>query len=222
LILAIGLGLLLLATQLFPGQIGSGHQLGFAAGGAATAAYVGASVFSRGLSVAQMLRYCAIWGAVIAVLLLGYSYKDEIMALGGRVGSVVAPAAPVTAPSGELVIARDQDGGFYLLGNVNGQTVRFLADTGASEIVLSPADAERLGVDIGALQFGGQVETANGIGHGAPFTAQTLNIGTVQLQQVPMMVNQAKMSSSLLGMTFFNHLQSFRIEGDRLYLKPKP
>jgi aspartyl protease family protein len=216
----LGVGLLAL-TQLFPGQLGAGHQWGYAAGSLATAAFVGSGLFGRGISVGKMLRYAAIWGAVIAVLLLGYSYKDELKAMGGRVSSVVVPSAPVTDAAGEMVVTRDENGGFFVMGQVNGQPVRFAVDTGASEIVLSPADAERLGVDLKTAQFGGQSETANGFVRSAPFTAQSLAIGTIQLQQVPMAINETRMSTSLLGMTFFKRLQSFRIEGDKLYLKAK-
>ena len=82
-------------------------------------------------------------------------------------------------------------------------------------------DAQRAGVDTAALAFTKSVETANGPGLGAPYTAGQFSIGSIQLSDVPMSVNKAPMSSSLLGMTFFNRLQSFRFEDNKLYLKPK-
>ncbi|MEI9890753.1 MAG: TIGR02281 family clan AA aspartic protease [Caulobacteraceae bacterium] len=97
------------------------------------------------------------------------------------------------------MVGRDTDGGFYVTGQVNGQTVRFLADTGSSDIVLSPADAQRLGLDPASMQFSKSAETANGIGFGAPYKAASLAIGPIQLADVPMSVNKAAMSSSLLG-----------------------
>ncbi len=72
-----------------------------------------------------------------------------------------------------------------------------------------------------ALTFGKPVETANGLGYGAPFTADTLKVGSISLTQVPMSINKAPMSTSLLGMAFFNRMKSFRVEGDRLFIRPR-
>jgi aspartyl protease family protein len=123
-----------------------------------------------------------------------------------------------TAPQ-EMAVAGDPDGHFILYGQVNGQTVRFLVDTGASGIVLSPADARRVGLDPAGLNYSRAAETANGVGLSAPFTADTLAVGAIRFSDVEMEVNQAPMSVSLLGMTFFRRLESFRMEGGRLYLR---
>jgi predicted aspartyl protease len=47
----------------------------------------------------------------------------------------------------ELWISSMGDGHFYIIAEVNGTPIMFLADTGASHIVLSPADAEKLGIE---------------------------------------------------------------------------
>jgi aspartyl protease family protein len=107
------------------------------------------------------------------------------------------------------------------MGQVNGQAVRFLVDTGASETVLSPADAKRIGVDTAGLAFDHPSETANGVGYAAPLTADSLAVGTIRFENVPMLVNQAPMSSSLRGMSFLKRLESFKVSGRKLYLKPR-
>ena len=162
----------------------------------------------------------AIWAGLVAVLLLGYSFQNELGGLGVRLRSAVVPSYPVDA-AGQVVITQDQDGGYYVVASVNGQPVRFLVDTGASDIVLSPADAQRLGVNLSALQFNHPVETANGKGFGAAYTADSFALGSIVLGQTPMSIDKAPMSSSLLGMAFFNRLKSFRFEGGRLILQPK-
>jgi aspartyl protease family protein len=108
------------------------------------------------------------------------------------------------------------------MGQVNGQIVRFLVDTGASETVLSPADAKRIGVETSALRFDQPADTANGVGYGASFIADSLAVGTIRFASVPMLINQAPMSSSLLGMSFLKRLESFKVSGRKLYLKPHP
>jgi aspartyl protease family protein len=207
-------------TQLFPGRV-SGADWGDVSRGVLIVAFVLAGVMSRGLRAKQVFRDMAIWAAVILLGLLLYSFRGEIETAALRIRSEIVPSYPVASAAKELLVTQDADGGFYVVGQVNGQAVRFLVDTGASDIVLAPADAQRLGLDLASLPFNKSVETANGVGLGAPYTAGRFTVGTIELTNVPMSVNKAPMSSSLLGMAFFNRLQSFRFEGNRLYLRPK-
>src|SRR5689334_7399163 len=54
---------------------------------------------------------------------------------------------PPPMSSNAVVLPADGRGHFFADGQVNGVPVRFLVDTGASMVVLSAADAKRLGVD---------------------------------------------------------------------------
>ncbi len=219
--LIAGLGLLVFAlSRLFPGQVDTKDDWGGIAASLAMAVLIGARLLSGRLAGGTP-RHLAIWGAVVVALVLGYSFRDELVGLFQRVPSELVPSYPVQASGGDMVVARDQDGGFVVMGQVNGQPVRFLVDTGASDIVLSPADAQRIGVDPSSLTFGKPVETANGMGYGAPFTADRLQVGSIALTGVPMSINKAPMSTSLLGMAFFNRMKSFRVEGDRLFIRPR-
>jgi aspartyl protease family protein len=219
LILALGVGVAVLA-RLFPGRLSQTDSWSAAIGSLAMTALIGARLLSSGLSGGQLARHLAAWVGLGALLLLAFSFKDAWGPLAGRLRSAVIPGYPVAASSGEVMVSREEDGAFYVMGQVDGQPVRFLVDTGASDIVLSPADARRAGADPEALRFDHPVETANGQGFGAPFTVASLKIGPVTLTDVPVSVNQAAMTSSLLGRAFFNRLKSYRFEGDRLYLRP--
>jgi aspartyl protease family protein len=210
----------LVLAVFFPGRLSRPQDQAELALSVLFMAAVSATVFSR-VRLSQALRSIAVWCAIIAVLLIGYSFRGEVAGLAARLRAEIVPSYPVASASGETMIAREADGGFYVTGKVDGHAVRFLVDTGSSDIVLSPADAARLGIDTASLSFTKPVETANGVGLGAPYTAATLAIGSIKLTDVTMSVNKAPMSSSLLGMAFFNRLQSFRFEGPHLYLKPK-
>lgn len=220
LVAAICLGVWGLA-RLFPGRL-QGDEAAFGVvSGVTMAAYMGARLLSGHISGQRTPRHLLVWALIVVLLVVGYSFRDDMAGLAMRVRSELIPSYPVAAPGGAVVISRDQDGGFYVTGKVNGRPVRFLVDTGASDVVLSPADARRLGIDVDTLTFGHPVETANGQGFGAPITVDTLQVGSISLTQAPVSVNKAAMSSSLLGMAFFNRLKSFRFEGDRLVLQPK-
>lgn len=214
----IGLGIWAL-TVLNPARSLSGedwlsltYALGFMA-------LVSASLFARRLRLGQVVRYTLIWMAVVVVLLLGFTFRDELGFVAGRVTGELAPSQPVAVGPREMAVTQEADGHFYLAGTVNGTPVRFLVDTGASDIALSPADARRLGVDLSALSFTREFETANGVGRGAPFVADSLAVGPVRLTDVAMTINAAPMRASLLGLSYLRRLDSYEVRGRRLYLR---
>ena len=123
-----------------------------------------------------------------------------------------------TGSEGQIEIPRAFDGHYYLTLMIDGTPLRFLADTGASNIVLSPADAARLGFDPGDLRFLGEATTANGVVRTAVVTLKDVRLGPVADTNLTAYVNQAPMQGSLLGM---DYLGLFRIEiaGDRMILR---
>ena len=216
------LGMLVLAiwgmTLILPGQVSRqdwpqiGYQLGFVA-------VVALALLSRPIRLGQALRYVAVWGAIIAGIGLGYVYRGELMDAGLRLRSALVPAYAQPSAAHELALSQDDGGGYSVMGAVNGQPVRFAVDTGASDIVLSPADAARLGIDLSRLDFSGRFATANGVGQGASYVAESLDVGPIHFRNAPMAINHAPMGSSLLGMAFLRRLESFEVRDGRLYLR---
>jgi aspartyl protease family protein len=207
-------------ARAFPENLRTGEDWAWVAQAALVVLIVGAGVFrlSRG-RWSEHLRHAAAWLAIIAVLAVGYAYRTELQGVVQRVQGAFGPGVPIATAAHELVVNQDDQGGFIVVGQVNGQRVRFLVDTGSSDTVLAPADAERIGVDLQSLHFDRTAETANGLGYGAPFTAGSLTVGPIRMENVPMVINQAPMSASLLGMTFLSRLDAFEIRGRKLYLK---
>lgn len=167
----------------------------------------------------QHLRYAAIWLAVIAILALGFAYRDAFSGVGQRLRLAFSAGDPVATGEHELVIPQDGEGSFVVVGKVNGQRVRFVVDTGATDTVLSPDDARRVGIDLASLNFGEPAETANGVGYSASYVAQRLEIGPIGFDDFKLAVNQAPMSSSLLGLSFLRRLQSFEHRDGQLILR---
>ncbi len=223
LVLLAGIGILVLALRRsFPEARFSGTDWGDAAYLAGFALLVAAGLWrARSLRPTRLLRQAAIWVAVVAVLALGYAYRDELEGVSQRVAIAFGTGRPVITSPHELVISQDAEGAFQAVGQVNGQPVRFMVDTGASETVLAPQDAQRLGVDTASLSYDVQSETANGKGYGAPYLARSLEVGPIRLSNFKMEINKAPMSSSLLGMSFLKRLDSYEFRGRKLYLKWK-
>jgi aspartyl protease family protein len=172
----------------------------------------------RRAHASQLIRHASIWVGIGAVLLLGYTYQDELGQVALRVRSELVPTYAVASDARTLVLTQDNSGAFSAMGEVNGIPVSFLVDTGASDVVLSPSDARRLGADLSSLQFAREFETANGVGHGAPYRVARLGVGPIALFDVPVTINESEMSSSLLGMAFLKRLDSFEVRGRKLYL----
>ena len=104
---------------------------------------------------------------------------------------------------------------------MNGVALRFLVDTGASDVVLGPADARRLGFDVAALDYSRRYRTANGVVFGAPVTLDRVRVGPIALDDVRASVNGAEMARSLLGMSFLGRLKGYEVSDDVLTLNTK-
>ena len=131
---------------------------------------------------------------------------------GMRVG-----AAPSTTSSEQAVLKADGRGHFYASGLINGSSVRFLVDTGATTIAFSTAEARRLGIDYrsGTRSIG---RTANGIVTSYGVKLDTVRVGDITLQNVDAHVLEGMgPSDALLGMSFLNRMQMQR-DGDTLVL----
>jgi aspartyl protease family protein len=217
-LLVAGAALIVWLSKLFPGQV-SGRDWTSPAVNLGFAALVGASLLSTRLKLGQAARYLAIWGVVAGVLGLGYVYRGDAMDAFYRVRSALVPSYATQTGPNTVVLTESRDGGYDVRAEVNGQPVTFMVDTGASDVVLSPADARRLGVDRRALRFDRRYETANGAGFGADWRADSLSIGPIRMTDVPVSVNRTPMSRSLLGMSFLKRLDSFEFKGDQLVLR---
>ena len=220
-IIAACVGLAVWLSRLFPNQV-SGEEWTSPAINIGFAALVGAALLTSGLKLGRAVRYLAIWGLIGGVLGLGYVYRQDGVEAFDRLRSALIPAYATEIGPGTVVLSESRDGGYDVRAKVNGQPVIFMVDTGASDVVLSPADARRLGVDGRTLIFNRRYETANGAGFGADWRADSLVIGPIRLNDVAVSVNRTPMSRSLLGMSFLKRLDSFEFKHGQLILRGLP
>jgi aspartyl protease family protein len=173
----------------------------------------------RRADLGATVRALAGWAAIFAVLIIVYAMRDDFARLAIKVRSTVLPAYAVADSPRSLIVGRGEGDAFYVMGKVNGAPVRFLIDTGSTDILLSAADAQRAGLHPATLSYSRPSETANGVGYGAAATAETLTVGTIRMTNVPVSINKAPMETSLLGMPFLRRLESFEVRGDQLILR---
>ncbi len=167
----------------------------------------------------KALRDAALWVLIGSVLFVGYSFRHEFGALKDRlVGELLPHQGLVRGDTITLVAAKSSH--FIAEAQVDGVDIRFLVDTGASDVTLTPQDARRLGFNLEKLRFDKVYNTANGIVRGAPVRLGVVKIGPLEMENVRASVNSAPMSHSLLGMSFLERLGGYQVEGDRLTLRP--
>ncbi len=148
-----------------------------------------------------------------------YAYRFEFADFKSRIMGEINPAsARFDQDLGELVINISQDGHFYLNVKINGVAVRFMVDTGASDVTLSLEDAKKVGLDVSGLKFSKPYQTANGTAWGASVVLKDVMIGEVKFIEVSASVNSAKMGNSLLGMSFLRRFKKYEFYQDKLVL----
>ena len=159
------------------------------------------------------LRDALTWGLIFVGLIAAYGLKDDV-------ARALNPQAAALLPDGGIELRRAADGHFHLKAEVNGVPVEFLVDTGASQIVLTRADARRAGIDPEDLAYTSRSFTANGPVTNAPVRLERLEAAGVPLSNVRAVVSGGDLFQSLLGMDYLDRFSRISVEGDRLVLTP--
>ena len=226
LVLLIGLFVYLDTGESTFAGLGGGELAYLIAGLGLVALYVSSlAIDYRGRS-GRAVRHALIWLGLTFALVTGYTYRDVLAIAAARVsGEMVPPGYVMTVDSGEageraVRLRRNPGGPFSARGEVNGTKLSLLVDTGASTVVLKPADAERAGIDLNALQYTAPVDTANGTTYAAPVRLRSVVIGTIEIRDVEALVAKpGTLKENLLGMSFLKRLRSYEFSGEYLTLR---
>jgi len=171
--------------------------------------------------VRDIFRGVIFWGGLLGVLVVGYTFRGDLIAGGYRVLGALAPGLAVNQEDGTILVVRDTTGHFHINATVNGRPVTFLLDTGASAVVLTYEDAQTAGFSNGDLSFTMPVSTANGRTLVAPVRLSSIRVGDAGFTDVRAFVARPDaLETSLFGMSALDRLKGWKIEGDRLVLTP--
>ncbi len=158
----------------------------------------------------KLAQQAAIWGLIFVGVVAGYGLWNDV-------SRDLAPRQAMVG-SGQLEVPRQFDGHFYVTARANGTTIDFVIDTGATDVVLTQADAARAGIDLDTLAYTGTASTANGVVRTARARLDDLSLGAFTDRAVPVLVNEGAMDKSLLGMTYLRRFERIEIAGDKLVL----
>ena len=116
----------------------------------------------------------------------------------------------------EMSFPADGNGHFLVNAVVNGEDVRFVVDTGATDVVLGVNMARRLGYDPDTLDYSKKYQTANGLADGAPVTLREIRIGSLSLYDLPATIVRQPLPVALLGNSFLSRLAGHEVRDGRL------
>ena len=129
------------------------------------------------------------------------------------------PAAPASAASPvEITLERNSDKHFYAEASVNGQPVRFLVDTGASEIALTEDDARKAGFTIDPDKYQLVGEGASGMVRGQYIELKNVQLDGIRLSDAKAVIVQGA-NISLLGQPFLENVDEIVIRKDEMVLR---
>jgi aspartyl protease family protein len=136
-----------------------------------------------------------------------------------RIGQNLAMG--VTSSSGAVaVIMKDTNGHFQTTGSINGHSVKFMVDTGATSVSMGKSDAERMKLDLSKAEPG-MSQTANGVARVYRLKLRSVKVGDIELHDVDGTVHPATdMPQVLLGMSFISRVQMTH-DGDMLMFRQR-
>ncbi|MDM0071069.1 TIGR02281 family clan AA aspartic protease [Variovorax sp. J31P207] len=118
-----------------------------------------------------------------------------------------------------IVLPASSGGHFMAQGAINGKSVNFMLDTGATTIALSAADAQRIGLDFSKGQPV-RMNTANGVSQGYRVKLGSVRVGDVEVYDVDAIVSPEPMPYILLGNSFISRF-SMRRDADQMVLEKR-
>jgi len=147
------------------------------------------------------------------VLLLSTEKEAASFEINGQKRTLPMGRAYSAAPREgrqNVTLTADPRGHFVAMGAVNGGSVRFLVDTGATLVALPAADARRLGINYLRGERG-QMQTANGVATVYRVKLDTVRIGDIEVNNVDAVVGESgALGMALLGMSFLNRMEMKR------------
>ena len=159
----------------------------------------------------KMAQQAAIWALIFVGVIAAYGLWEDVR-------NDVAPQQSLIS-DGIVTVPRGPDGHYHLTLAINDRPVRFVVDTGATQVVLSQRDAVAVGFDLANLDYSGVAFTANGAVRTAPVTLPAVQLEDISDRNVPAVVNEGAMDASLLGMSYLRLFDRIEIADNMLVLE---
>jgi aspartyl protease family protein len=174
------------------------------------------SLMARRERAAKLLTMALAWVAIFAAGFVLFTFRDDFSWVAQRLRAE-ATGQPVHQGT-QIRIPMAIDGHFWVEAKLNGETVKFLVDSGATMTTIGRGTAERAGVAVNPTpdQY---VRTGNGVVQVSSAMARSLEVGSIQRRDLRMHVAENE-DLNVLGMNFLSSLERWGVEGRWLVLVP--
>lgn len=115
-----------------------------------------------------------------------------------------APLTQLTEAGAEVQLKRNAQGHYVVSGEINGQKVDFLLDTGATDVVVPEGIARKAGLEYGRRSW---AKTANGVIDVWNTRIAHIAIGDISLHDTPASINPHSDGAILLGMSALGQVE---------------
>jgi aspartyl protease family protein len=174
------------------------------------------SLMARREPLAKQVTTALAWTVIFAAGFVLFTFRDDFGYLAQRL-KAEAVGSPVTEGR-ETRIPMAIDGHFWVHGQVNGQDVKFLVDSGATMTTIDMQTAERAGITM-SRRADEYVRTGNGIIRVRTGRADNLKVGGITRNDVGVQIADND-DLNVLGMNFLSSLSRWGVEGRWLVLEP--
>ncbi|MCU7904490.1 MAG: TIGR02281 family clan AA aspartic protease [Candidatus Thiodiazotropha sp. (ex Epidulcina cf. delphinae)] len=142
--------------------------------------------------------------------------ERRVYPLGGHITTRFSTPEHLTAK-----VWRDQAGAYATVGTINGLTVNFLVDTGATAVAMHANQAKRLGISYRIEGKPIYVNTANGTTPAYEVTLDRVQVGDITLRRIRgFVIDSIGPGRVLLGMSFLKRVK-MENRGEVLLLERK-
>lgn len=174
------------------------------------------SLMARREKAAKLVTMALAWIAIFGAGFVLFTFRDDF---GWVLQRLRAEATGDPVQQGEEIrIPMAIDGHFWVDGELNGESVRFLIDSGATMTTIGRETALQTGVEVSETRDQ-LVRTGNGIIRVSTGRADTLQVGAIERQDMALHVADNE-NLNVLGMNFLSSLQRWGVEGRWLILVP--
>lgn len=145
--------------------------------------------------------------------------RRHSLRVGDAPASVGGTGAATDSGASRVVLTAGSGGHFFTQGQINGQSVQLVVDTGATSVAISTADARRMGLNYQNGQMVG-ISTANGVIPSWRVKLASIRVGDVMVYDVDGVVTSGSMPYVLLGNSFLTRFQMTRTN-DQMVLEKR-
>ncbi len=176
------------------------------------------SLAARRLPLCYIAKAALAWIAIFAALFPIFSFRFEFISIWERVKADISGTAGQSISGEAIELRRQDDGHYWITVDINGKPVRFMVDSGATMTAINATTAKEAGVEADGYPI--ILSTANGRVAAKRATVQSLVVGPHKIENHPVVVSESFGDVNLLGMNFLNDMQSWRVESNKMILKP--